>query len=498
MSIEEVENIVYEFTKEGFQIEPEAFRRLMEIFMEKKEINKKEIIKEIIKRKTVETNTSVFITLKDIEFILPKEEKVEEKIEYENIKTDIEVVKDPGNEVKILEGIDGFKSYFLSRYTKLLKIANSRPSQRTFTKIDKITGNGKDTKIVGLVKEKRIVKDKVILEVEDPSGVLKIVAKQDTQNRTPLEILPDQLIIAEIASIKEGMAYATRIEFPEVPDKVLQTRAPEVYALLLSDLHIGSKSFQRETFEHLLHWLQGHHGDREIIRKLKYIIIAGDLVDGVGIYPNQEKELEVTDIKKQYMLAAQYIEQIPKHIQVIIIPGNHDATRQALPQPSIPKKYCEELYKMDNVQMYGDPLEIKLHGVNFLVYHGRSLDDVFAYSPSSETSRPENAMKILLRARHLAPVFGARTIIAPAEEDTLVIDTPPDVFHAGHVHVFGHTRYRSTLIINSGTFQNQTMHQKSIGINPTPGITVIVNLNSLEIIEKDFNKMLIQQNLPCI
>ncbi|MEM3786245.1 MAG: DNA-directed DNA polymerase II small subunit [Nitrososphaeria archaeon] len=498
MSVEEIEKIVYEFTRKGFQIEPDAFRKLIEVFTEYREINKNEIIKEIIKRKSGELTHSTFVTIKDIEEILPKKEELEGKIEYEDIKADVEVIRDPGNEIKILEGIEGFKNYFLNRYTKLLKIVNSRPSQKSFTKIDKISNNGKDVKIVGLVKEKKVVKDKVILEVEDPTGVLKIVSKQDNQNRTPLEVLPDQLVIVEISSIKEGLAYASRIEFPEIPDTGFQTKAPEVYALLLSDLHIGSKSFQKETFEHLLHWLQGYHGDKEIIRKLKYIIIAGDLVDGVGIYPNQEKELEETDIRKQYILVAQYIEQIPKHIQVIIIPGNHDATRQALPQPSIPKKYCEELYRMDNVKMYGDPLEIKLHGINFLVYHGRSLDDVFAYSPSSETSRPENAMRLLLRARHLAPVFGARTIIAPAEEDSLVIDTPPDVFHAGHVHIFGYTKYRNTLIINSGTFQNQTMHQKSIGINPTPGLGAIVNLNTLEVFEKDFNKITIQHNLQRI
>lgn len=498
MSEEDIEKIVYEFTKEGLQIEPKAFKKLVEILTGQKNISKNEIIEKIIKRKKAELIESNFITLNDIEFILPKKEELEGKIEYENIKTDINVLKDPGNEVKILEGIEGFKKYFLNRYIKLLKVANSRPSPKSLTKIDKVTEKEKDIRVAGLVKEKRVAKDKVVLEIEDPSGVLKIVVKQNTQNHNPLEVLPDQFVIAEISSIKEGIAYATKIEFPEIPDRTFQTRALEVYALLLSDLHIGSKSFQRETFEHLLHWLQGHHGDKEIIKKLKYIIIAGDLVDGVGIYPNQEKELEITDIRKQYILAAQYIEQIPKHIQVIIIPGNHDATRQALPQPSIPKKYCEELYRMDNVLMYGDPLEIKLHGVNFLVYHGRSLDDVFAFSPSSETSRPENAMRLLLRARHLAPVFGARTIIAPAEEDTLVIDTPPDIFHAGHVHVFGYTKYRSTLIVNSGTFQNQTMHQKSIGINPTPGIAAIVNLSTLEIIEKNFNEITIQHNLPHI
>jgi DNA polymerase II small subunit len=289
------------------------------------------------------------------------------------------------------------------------------------------------------------------------------------------------------------MAFASRIEFPEIPDRIFYNRSSEVYALLLSDLHIGSKTFQKESFEHLLHWLQGYHGEREIVKKMKYIIIAGDLVDGVGVYPHQDEELEIDNIKDQYMLAAQYIEQLPTNMSVIIIPGNHDAIRQALPQPSISQKYSEELYRLQNVKMYGNPLEIKLHGVNFLVYHGRSLDDVFACSPTIEAAKPENAMKTLLRARHLAPIFGARTIIAPAEEDSLVIENPPDVFHAGHVHVFGYLKYRNTLVVNSGTFQGQTAHQKSIGINPTPGKAAIINLGSLEVFEKDFNQVAIIQ-----
>ena len=58
----------------------------------------------------------------------------------------------------------------------------------------------------------------------------------------------------------------------------------------------------------------------------------------VRVYPNQEQELAILDIFEQYHHVTQFIEEIPDYIKVIAIPGNHDATRQALPQPSIPKK----------------------------------------------------------------------------------------------------------------------------------------------------------------
>ena len=42
-------------------------------------------------------------------------------------------------------------------------------------------------------------------------------------------------------------------------------------------------------------------------------------------------------------------------------------------------------------------------------------------------------MKILLKSRHLSPIYGNRTPIAPESEDMMVIDDVPDIFHAGHV-----------------------------------------------------------------
>jgi len=169
-----------------------------------------------------------------------------------------------------------------------------------------------------------------------------------------------------------------------------------------------------------------------------------------------------------------------------VIPGNHDATRQALPQPMIPKKYAESLYAFPNIRMLGDPCVFKLHGVSILVYHGRSLDDVLATTPGLSYEKPEEAMKVLLRARHLAPIFGLRTPIAPEIKDHLVIDEVPDIFHAGHVHTVGFERYKSTLIINSGTWQAQTGYQANLGISPRPGIVPIVNLATIDLTWREF------------
>ncbi|MDQ3848679.1 MAG: DNA polymerase II small subunit, partial [Thermoproteota archaeon] len=48
--------------------------------------------------------------------------------------------------------------------------------------------------------------------------------------------------------------------------------------------------------------------------------------------------------------------------------------------------------------------------------------------------------------------------------------------------------YRGTLVVNSGAWQSQTKFQQTMGIMPTPGIAVVVNLATLQPIVYDFNQ----------
>ena len=51
---------------------------------------------------------------------------------------------------------------------------------------------------------------------------------------------------------------------------------------------------------------------------------------------------------------------------------------------------------------------------------------------------------------------------------------------------WGWISYKSTLIINSGTWQAQTGYQANLGINPTPGLVPIVNLATLQVTLREF------------
>jgi DNA polymerase II small subunit len=245
----------------------------------------------------------------------------------------------------------------------------------------------------------------------------------------------------------------------------------------------------KKEFLRFLDWLSSSSNDNEIVKKIKFLCIGGDLIDGIGIFPNQDKELIEMDAANQMSQAAQLLAKIPKYIKVLVIPGNHDLGRRALPQPAIPRRdLSEQLYGLENCTMLGNPALVDLYGVKVLMYHGQSLDDIIATTPGLSYSRPAEAMKLLLKARHLAPVYGERTPIAPEQEDMMVITEVPDIFHSGHVHILDVQNYRGTLVVNSGAWQSQTKYQQTMGIMPTPGMAVIVNLATLQPFVYDFNQ----------
>jgi len=130
------------------------------------------------------------------------------------------------------------------------------------------------------------------------------------------------------------------------------------------------------------------------------------------------------------------------------------------------------------MMLLGDPALVQIEGVKVLLTHGDSMDDLVVNTPGASYVAPALGMKELLRKRHLAPLYGGKTELAPLHRDWMVIDTPPDVVHFGHAHHNAVDNYRGIQIINSGTFQGQTDFMRKQGIIPTPGIVTLFNLRT--------------------
>ncbi|HZD43270.1 MAG TPA: metallophosphoesterase, partial [Methanomicrobiales archaeon] len=241
-------------------------------------------------------------------------------------------------------------------------------------------------------------------------------------------------------------------------------------ALLISDIHVGSDTFLEKEWNRFADWVQ----DSDVT----YLLVAGDLVDGIGIYPNQEEELIIKDIYEQYDVLGKMLSDLPSHLRIILSPGNHDAVRAAEPQPAISKNLTAKF--PSNCLFVENPCFLNIQGVRFLMYHGRSIDDMIGLIPGASYAQPEQMMVEMLERRHLALTYGKRTSLAAMRQDNLVIDPIPEVLHTGHVHTSGLTRYRGVLGINAGAWQSQTAFQKQMNIHPTPARAVVLDLMSLE------------------
>lgn len=430
---------------------------------------------------------------------LPEPQITEGKREFhpyaKEVEANINIIEDPSTKLSSSGTIEDYLEYFRDRFRRLEKLLRQRIDVKAAASIIdalKAPANTK-LKIIGIITEKRESKQRIILTVEDLQANATVLVPQNASQELLKKarlLLLDQVICVSVVKTRSSLLIAEDIILPDIAQKP-QHKAPlPIYAVLTSDMHVGSTKFQREAFNRFILWLNGKYGNermREMASHVKYVLIAGDIVDGVGIYPNQVKELAVKDVHKQYRLAAKYIEQIPDYIEVIIIPGNHDAPRKALPQPAISNTFLKTLQETRKVYSLGNPCLLSLHNVEVLLYHGRSLDDLISTVPDADHNHPERAMRLLLQSRHLAPVYGGKTMLSPENRDFLVIEHVPDIFHAGHVHVLGYTNYRGVLVVNSGGWQEKTDYMERLGLVPTPGKVPVVNLQTLEVMVVPFS-----------
>jgi len=460
----------------GFQIHPDAFKILENVDVEKLEKIIKEIVREKTRQKLFQINQD------DLETYLGIKED-------SDLQSEIKVLSDPTLKITSGEGVKGYNALFSSRFNKLKRIISDRPESRMLKSLASIKTAkfDDDLYVCGLVTSKNSERNITKLNLEDPSGSFEGIIFDDDLQKSADTLLIDQFVMVRIGMGKNSGFIIKDLIFPDIPEQVVNKSETEAYAVFLSDLHIGSKYFMDEEFSDFVEWLSSPD---PVARKVRFVLIGGDILDGVGIYPNQNKELVCQTIEEQLEKAESLIDKIPKNVKIIIMPGNHDPGRRALPQPAIPKKYNSGLWERENVVMVGNPSMVSLNGVKVLMFHGQSIDDIVKTTPGMKYDEPTNVMKHLLKARHLSPIYGSQTPIAPEMEDLLVIEDIPGIFHVGHVHKAQLDMYKGILLVNSGSWQKQTPFQASVGMTPNPGIALMVNLKTFQVFHQNYNSNL--------
>ena len=396
--------------------------------------------------------------------------------------------------------VQDFVLLFNSRFKHLDRILRTRQELANVISISKILQKKDKEKIafIGMVVEKTLSKNNnYLFTMEDPTGTVTIIV---TARNPELFALAKDICLDEVIGVTgsfDKFVFAQNIYLPDIPlTKELKKSPVEEYIAFVGDAHFGSKVFLEKEFKKMLLWLNGETGSEEqrrIASKVKYLIFMGDLVEGVGIYPNQEKDLALPDVYDQYALFKESMMQIPKHIRIVIIPGNHDVGRLSEPQPSLFFDTMKDIADFPNVLSLSNPAlftvgahpELGFPGFEVLLYHGGSIPYYAENVPSIRSQgglkRTDLVMKYLLQRRHLAPTHTSTIYVPDAQKDPLLIDTVPDFFVTGHIHKMIVSSYRNVTLINASCWVGMTDYQEKRGIIPEPGRLPLINLQTREV-----------------
>ena len=399
-----------------------------------------------------------------------------------DVEGDVKVTKDPTGQSTCEGRMEDFTRYFHDRLVRLRKILRSRRESAGAQEIARLKARAGGVRAIGMVGDvHRAASGGVYFDLEDETGSVRCVCGK--RGATPTDLVNDEVILVtgNMSGSGDPAIFVEDIVRPDVPSGIGQRRSEDdICAAFISDVHVGSKTFLGDQLQSFISWLNGHGShDDEAARKVKYLVISGDLVDGVGVFPNQEHALAISDLGEQYDTLASYLQQLPDHIEVLMLPGNHDGVRPAEPQPALPERARRAFDS--NIRFIGNPSQFELHGVRVLAYHGRSFDDLVTNIQGMSYRTPLDMMEILLKKRHLAPIYGDKTPLAPEHRDWLVIDDVPDIFVTGHVHLTGARPYKSVTLLHDSAWQSQTEFQRMMNIVPDPARVPVVNLRSREV-----------------
>ena len=390
--------------------------------------------------------------------------------------------------------VQDFMLYFNRRLQYFTSLLQGRVNMENVMRISQLKDyfdSNTEVSIIGLISDISVTKNgHYMVTLEDKSGQIKCFVNKD--NIDLIQQVQNFCLdegIAVKGKVGNDIIWTDEFIIPSPPNATeLKKTEEEHYVAFISDIHFGAKVFVDEAFQKFIDWINGETQNEKlnsIAKKVKYLVIAGDIIEGIGIYPNQGKDARILSTEGQYHEAARWLSQVPKHIKIIIIPGNHDTDRLSEPQPKLPYHKAYALYNMPNTIILSNPSIVKLFtddpsgGLTYYLYHGGSFfyyaDKIQYLREKGGAKTPEEVVKFLLEKRHVAPSHGATLYIPDSQNDPLVIRKMPDFFITGHTHKLSLANYKGCTIISCGCWVEMSDYQEKMGMYPDVGKCTIVN-----------------------
>jgi len=210
--------------------------------------------------------------------------------------------------------------------------------------------------------------------------------------------------------------------------------------LATGDFHLGSQTYCQSAFNELVKDIKKY--------KIKHVSIAGDLLQGRGVYTTEFQDLLMPNIGEQIEACVTILKQIPKSVKLHVVIGNH-----------------EEKIK-GNVDVGLDPVKIICNMLPNARYYGHvanlQLDKDYAFLMMHGSGYMTRAIS------YRADVIW----------DNLV--EKPNVFQMGHLHQLGCwcKPPQNNNIIMSGTLQRESAWLMSKGITAQLGWIIVHDINN--------------------
>ncbi len=395
--------------------------------------------------------------------------------------------------------VSDFIKYFRNRLFEMKGILQNNSSLRNLISINKLSSNRQAISIIGIVSKRYITKNRnMLLEVEDLTGKIRVLINQ---NNSELYEKAEDISLDSVLGFSgfgdREIIFANNIIFPEARLYERKRSPIDEYALFLGDLHFGSKLFLKQNFLKFINYINGNLPNTPESKKIKYLFLVGDVIAGVGNYPNQERDLEIKDIEEQFIGLSEILKKIRKDIKIIISPGNHDGVRLMEPQPLLNDRYAWSLYDLKNAIFTGNPSYVNIgatgnfSGFDVLTYHGVSFhyyaNNIPKLIKADALESPDKIMAYLLKNRHLAPTHSSIQYF-PSEEDLLIIKKIPDIFVSAHTHKSAVSYYNNILTISSSSWESKTPYQEKMGNEPDFCKIPMFNLKTRAIKILDFEE----------
>ena len=300
-----------------------------------------------------------------------------------------EVLAGMENSAESIRDFEEYITYFRNRFTRLSTFMRGRIQPVPIEALAR-TGRYQEEEVsfIGMVSNVRSTANgNKMVEVEDPTGTMRVLFNKSRDGFAEAEkILPDEVIGVRGKLSQDGnIFFANTLVRPDIPLSNAPYRSERPgRAVLISDIHVGSDTFLEDEWHRFADWISSQED-------IGYLVIAGDLVDGIGIYPGQEKELVIKNIYQQYQALGEMLSALPDRLTIVLSPGNHDVVRGAEPQPAIPPAFRKGYPA--NCVWVENPALVSLQGVRVLIYHGRSFDDMIGTIPGASYSRPAEIME---------------------------------------------------------------------------------------------------------